>query len=280
MAFSRGVSVSTTVAHATTVTGADDPTKEINKDQWNGTAAHTVVASGSETVVDAISGGIPYFSSTTAEGTSALLAANALVIGGGAGTAPFTSANLTFGPTAGQGLSVAAGTATTDVNAIGATQTWNASGVSFRGLRLAITDTASANGSNAVHILGGASATTDLFRVTKTGALFSGANINIPSASGYVVDTRFIISSPSDGNLLLTNSGFNDLGRVCLGGTTSAFPSIKRSGTTMQSRLADDSAFAPFTASAYNVGATAGASFGPGMPTSMTIVNGIVTAAS
>ena len=30
------------VAHTTTVTGADDPTKEINKDQWNGTTAHTL----------------------------------------------------------------------------------------------------------------------------------------------------------------------------------------------------------------------------------------------
>lgn len=32
-----------TVAHSTTVTGADESGKEINKDQWNGTGAHTVV---------------------------------------------------------------------------------------------------------------------------------------------------------------------------------------------------------------------------------------------
>lgn len=30
------------VAHTTVVVGADDPTKEINKDEWNGTAAHTL----------------------------------------------------------------------------------------------------------------------------------------------------------------------------------------------------------------------------------------------
>jgi len=34
-------------------------------------------------------------------------------------------------------------------------------------------------------------------------------------------------------------------GRLLFGGTTSSFPALKRSGTTLQSRLADDSAFAP-----------------------------------
>lgn len=42
----------------------------------------------------ATSGGIPYFSSTTVMGTSALLAANQLVLGGGAGTAPATLGSL------------------------------------------------------------------------------------------------------------------------------------------------------------------------------------------
>jgi hypothetical protein len=42
------------------------------------------------------SGGIPYFSSTTAEGSSALLAANGVVLGGGSGTAPATNTSLTF----------------------------------------------------------------------------------------------------------------------------------------------------------------------------------------
>lgn len=42
----------------------------------------------------ATSGGIPYFSSTTAMASSALLAANQLVLGGGAGTAPATLGSL------------------------------------------------------------------------------------------------------------------------------------------------------------------------------------------
>jgi len=34
-------------------------------------------------------------------------------------------------------------------------------------------------------------------------------------------------------------------GFVSIGGTTSSFPALKRSSTTLQARLADDSAFAP-----------------------------------
>jgi hypothetical protein len=50
------------------------------------------------------------------------------------------------------------------------TDTWNAAGTVFRGIRMTITDTASAAGSKAVEILGGAAGTTDLFSITKTGA--------------------------------------------------------------------------------------------------------------
>ena len=168
MAFSRGVSVTATAEHAT---AADGTFSAAGATAWNGTSAHTVLASGTASVTDATSGGIPYFSSTTAEASSGLLAADSLMIGGGAGAAPFTSANLTFGPTAGQGLYVAAGTATTDVNALNLTQTWNAAGVTFEGLDYTITDTASAAASLAMRVRGGASGTTELLALTKGGAL-------------------------------------------------------------------------------------------------------------
>lgn len=50
--------------------------------------------------------------------------------------------------------------------------------------------------------------------------------------------------SSVDGVFSFTNSAENDFGRLCFGGTTSSFPSIKRSSATLQVRLADDSAFA------------------------------------
>ena len=71
--------------------------------------------------------------------------------------------------TAGYGASITAGTATTDVQALSATQTWNAAGVTFTGIKYTITDTASAAGSLAMQILGGAAGTTNLMSLTKNG---------------------------------------------------------------------------------------------------------------
>ncbi|MGH9501680.1 MAG: beta strand repeat-containing protein [Terriglobales bacterium] len=55
-----------------------------------GTPSYPVTVAGSVT-----SGGIPYFSSTTVESSSALLTANSPVLGGGAGTTPATATFLT-----------------------------------------------------------------------------------------------------------------------------------------------------------------------------------------
>jgi hypothetical protein len=63
------------------------------------------VANGGTGLTSGTSGGIPYFSSTSAIASSALLAANALVIGGGAGVAPATTTTGTGVITA-LGLSV------------------------------------------------------------------------------------------------------------------------------------------------------------------------------
>jgi hypothetical protein len=54
-------------------------------------AATVTVAQGGTGITSGTSGGIPYFSGTSAITSSAALAANALVIGGGAGVAPSTT---------------------------------------------------------------------------------------------------------------------------------------------------------------------------------------------
>lgn len=48
----------------------------------------------------------------------------------------------------------------------------------------------------------------------------------------------------ADGVLTLSNYAENDFGRLQFGGATASFPALKRSGASLQSRLADDSAFA------------------------------------
>jgi hypothetical protein len=63
---------------------------------WRGDGTWATPAGGSSVFPLTISGtvtsgGLPYFSNTTTETSSALLAANGIVVGGGAGTAPFST---------------------------------------------------------------------------------------------------------------------------------------------------------------------------------------------
>ncbi len=81
------MALATSVTHSTAADGTFSAT---GATAWN--AGHTVGVTG------VVSGGIRYGTSTTAEDYSALLAANAVVLGGGAGAAPFTDAGFTYNP--------------------------------------------------------------------------------------------------------------------------------------------------------------------------------------
>lgn len=89
-----------------------------------------------------------------------------VVVGGTAGSVLYVGAggvltqdntNFKWGTTAGQGLTLGAGTATTDVQALSVTQTWNNAAVTFTGaFRLNIVDTASGAASRLFEVrLGG-----------------------------------------------------------------------------------------------------------------------------
>lgn len=52
-----------------------------------------------------------------------------------------------------------------------------------------------------------------------------------------------VLYAASSGVLRLSNSASTDFARLCLGGLTASFPAIKRSGATVQARLADDTGF-------------------------------------
>ena len=62
---------------------------------------------------------------------------------------------------------------------------------------------------------------------------------------GINFDINARLRSSATDVITLYNNGLSDFGRLQFGGTTNLFPSIKRSSTTLQARLADDSAFAP-----------------------------------
>lgn len=165
---------------------------------WN--ADHTVtgalgVANGGTGLTTGTSGGVLYYSAAGTLASSGVLTSGRVVLGGGAGAAPNDSANLTFdgtsltaggyittgtyragatggtmafSTTAGAGPTIAAGTATTDVNALNVTQTWDAAGVTFTSHKHVITNTASATASKAFEYLLGVNS---LLALRKDGAL-------------------------------------------------------------------------------------------------------------
>jgi hypothetical protein len=54
----------------------------------------------------------------------------------------------------------------------------------------------------------------------------------------------------TNGNLTITTSNQADFGLLQFGGTTTSFPALKRNSTTLEVRLANDSAFAPLSCGA------------------------------
>lgn len=276
-------------------------------------------------VTDAVSGGIPYFSSTTAEGTSALLAAGGVVLGGGAGNPPLTSTKLSESSTAGAGLTIAAGTATTDVNALSITQTWNNGSVAFTSLKGVTTLTAQAVLSNYIDWR---DATGTVFRVTKEDAvgntrLFlqtAGQAVNqtisletrnantgaatVSSANTLNIGTGAVGNTlqlgataglglaivagtaTTDVNALSITQTWNASGVTFVGKDINITNTASAAGALIErwrvggTVMASLSKAGLYDAVAYSVGGTAGADFGPGLPTSITVVKGIITAIS
>jgi hypothetical protein len=84
--------------------------------------------------------------------------------------------------------------------------------------------------------------------------------IGIGLNRGLYFGNRGLIGAVADGVFALQNNATTDFGRLQFGGTSASFPAIKRSSTTLQARLADDSAFASVqgkltTDTAYTAGA-------------------------
>lgn len=85
--------------------------------------------------------------------------------------------------------------------------------------------------------------------ITTSGTVSLSGSLVLPSTGSMSFTSRGIFSASADGVFRFTNNASTDFGRLQLGGTTSSFPAIKRSGTAAQIRLADDSAYAPIEAS-------------------------------
>jgi hypothetical protein len=79
-------------------------------------------------------------------------------------------------------------------------------------------------------------------KVQNNGVLIISNNLEM-SGSQIIIASQNRIVSNSSGVMMLINNGFSDFSRLQLGGTTSSFPAIKRNGTAIDFRLADDSGY-------------------------------------
>ena len=270
MAFARSVSISATATHTTTVTGADDPTKEINKDQWNGTSAHSVSASGTSDVSGAIVGGIPYCPTATTETTSANLT---FAEGAGTDTPRITitnSGSSTGSISIGGNGAVSAGNGAIYVQS----EQWlfkNQYGTLFVGV---------GGSGNAVFNTSGTSAHIALTPNSTTKAtLYATAGRGLELIAG---------TATTDVNALSVAQTMNAAAVAFTGwkGTFTEGASGTAAGTKLINLLygtsgAESTQFAVSKTGLITTGGTDGvASFGPALPTSITVKNGIITAIS
>ena len=198
-------------------------------------------------------------------------------------------------------LDFAQGTKTANEPFIDGTVTWNAGGVAFKGINLAVTDTASAADSSLIDLLVGGTSRFRVYKPSSWSVLVADGTNSVPGIGG-VGDPNTGITWPGSdvidfisgggvtarvrstgietggtvGFLNLNGAGMfrwdagtrliqnanavlridgnsNDTANVglVLGGTTTSFPRLRANGAVLESRLADDSAYAPMVASRF-----------------------------
>jgi hypothetical protein len=81
--------------------------------------------------------------------------------------------------------------------------------------------------------------------LTTSSNIFVSGDVRVDAAKYFYWTGRSLISSPADSQVLLQNQAGTDFNRLQFGGMTSSFPSLKRNSTALETKLADDSAYAP-----------------------------------
>lgn len=150
-------------------------------------------------------------------------------------------------------------------------QTWNNSGVQFYGLKIGITDTASATSSEPFSIQVGGS---DVVTILKSGEIQSASNIAAGTNRQLYFVSRSTIASSADGLLTIANNAGTGFTGLILGTNDTSGIRLKKNTTAFNFRLGDDSADASFTAAS----ATLSGAVVVGSPTGGSKGNGTVNA--
>jgi hypothetical protein len=103
---------------------------------------------------------------------------------------------------------------------------------------------------------------TGAFAFSSTSNTFVGSDFTTTTIGKFQWTSQSEISSPADSQIMFTNAAATDFSRLLLGGTTSSFPALGRSGASLQAILADGSSSAGMIAASYTDGSGAPAGSG------------------
>lgn len=114
--------------------------------------------------------------------------------------------------------------------------------------------------------IAGSGAITTSSSITAGSSIVATLSMTVGIGQSFVLQSRGKIDASGDGIVRIANNAQTDFGRLQFGGTSSSFPALKRSTTSLQAVLADDSGFTAIqgkltTDTAYTAGA-AGAATG------------------
>lgn len=221
--------------------------------------AAVTVAQGGTNLTTGTSGGVLAFTASGVIASSAALAANGVVLGGGAGATPFTTSGITTdgsgaltltgalttsfaGAASAPAVSItgapyAAGTGTTTfplvyINSGTAPTTFSTAGTVF-GI-----NSPSGFAGNLIDIKLNGAATSSM-TLSSSSALAVSGNMTVGTSGGYFFSGRSKTLSPADGVFQPTNNAGTSLTRLDLGLNTSSGPAFCVSGTTVNVCLGD-----------------------------------------
>jgi hypothetical protein len=112
----------------------------------------------------------------------------------------------------------------------------------------------------------------DTGSITSTGGATFNSAVNITSSyldvsNGFIYHrNRVAYDAPATGVITISTNATGDFNRLQFGGTTTSFPALKRNGAVLETKLADDSAYARHAASVFQVATALTVATLPGTP--------------